>query len=49
MIGMMIESIVVAFVVGGVLGAVTALHLSAPKKSAIVIKEKDSIGKKARH
>lgn len=41
MMGILVESIVVAFVIGGILGAITALHLSSPKKAAVVVKEKD--------
>ena len=37
MVDMLIETIVVAFVIGGILGAVTALHLSQTKKVPIKI------------
>ncbi|MDH5325237.1 MAG: hypothetical protein OEZ68_10030 [Gammaproteobacteria bacterium] len=40
MMGMLLESVVIAFVFGGILGAVTALHLSSPKKSHAMIKER---------
>ena len=40
MMGMLLESVVIAFVFGGILGAVTALHLSSPKKSHAVVEEK---------
>ena len=32
MMGLLMESVVIAFVVGGIMGAVTALHLLGPKK-----------------
>ena len=32
MVGLLMESVVVAFVIGGVTGAVTALHLLGSKK-----------------
>jgi len=32
MIGLLLESVVIAFVIGGIMGAVTALHLLGPKK-----------------
>ena len=31
MVGMMIEIVIMAFVMGGIIGAVTALHLSKPE------------------
>ena len=37
MIEMLIETIVVAFVLGGILGAITALHLSNTKKVPVKI------------
>lgn len=41
MIGMLIESVVIAFVIGGIIGAVTALHLSNFKKEAVRIETED--------
>ena len=40
MMGMLMESVVIAFAMGGVIGAVTALHLLGPKK--IALREKDA-------
>jgi|GEM_PF-2033152 len=37
MIGMLFEAVVLAFVIGGIIGAVTALHLSSPKKIPVRI------------
>ena len=37
MIAMLLEAVVLAFVIGGIIGAVTALHLSSPKKAPIRI------------
>ncbi len=37
MIAMLLEAVVLAFVIGGIIGAVTALHLSGPKKVPIKI------------
>ena len=37
MIGMLLEAVVLAFVVGGIVGAVTALHLSHAKKVPVRI------------
>ena len=34
MTGMIIEIVVIAFVMGGIIGAVTALHLSTPAESS---------------
>ena len=33
--GMLMETVVIAFVVGGILGAVTALHLSRPQRRPV--------------
>lgn len=38
MIGLLMESVVIAFVIGGILGAITALHLSGEKKTEVKIK-----------
>lgn len=40
MMGMLLESVVIAFVFGGILGAVVALHLASPKDKKC--KESDS-------
>ena len=37
MIGMLLEAVVLAFVIGGIVGAVTALHLSNLKKVPVRI------------
>ncbi|WP_455208567.1 hypothetical protein [Kaarinaea lacus] len=37
MIGMLFEAVVLAFVIGGIIGAVTALHLSGAKKIPVRI------------
>ena len=37
MIGMLLEAVVIAFVIGGIVGAVTALHLSTFKKVPVRI------------
>ena len=37
MIGMLFEAVVLAFVIGGIVGAVTALHLSHAKKVPVRI------------
>lgn len=37
MMGMLIESVVIAFVIGGIIGAVTALHLTNLNKSPVRI------------
>lgn len=37
MIGMLMEAVVLAFVIGGVIGAVTALHLSSQWKIPVKI------------
>jgi hypothetical protein len=34
---MLFEAVVLAFVIGGIIGAVTALHLSGPKKQPVRI------------
>ena len=36
MMGIMVETVVIAFVMGGIIGAVTALHLSTSGKGAMV-------------
>ncbi len=38
MIGMLLEAVVLAFIIGGIVGAVTALHLSNLKKVPVRIK-----------
>lgn len=35
--GMLMESIMIAFVIGGIMGAVTALHLLGPKKIEVKV------------
>jgi hypothetical protein len=35
MMGMLMETVVIAFVMGGIMGAITALHLLGPKKIAV--------------
>jgi len=43
MMGTMIETVVVAFAMGGILGAVTTLHLSSERKSELVkVEQRDS-------
>ena len=37
MIGMILEAVVIAFVIGGIVGAVTALHLSTFNKVPVRI------------
>jgi hypothetical protein len=37
MIGMLMEAVVLAFVIGGIIGAVTALHLSSLRKIPVKI------------
>lgn len=37
MIGMLLEAVVLAFVIGGIIGAATALHLSNPRKIPVQI------------
>jgi len=37
MIGMLLEAVVLAFVIGGIIGAVTALHLSNARKIPVRI------------
>jgi len=37
MIGFLMESVVIAFVMGGIMGAVTALHLLGPKKIGVKV------------
>jgi hypothetical protein len=39
MIGMLMEAVVLAFVIGGIIGAVTALHLSNLRKMPVRIQE----------
>lgn len=39
MIAMLLEAVVLAFVIGGIIGAVTALHLSGPKKMPVRIQD----------
>ena len=38
---MMVETLLIAFVLGGVMGAITALHLAAPKRVAVETKSQD--------
>lgn len=38
MIGMLLEAVVLAFVIGGIIGAATALHLSSQKKIPVRIR-----------
>jgi len=38
MIGMLLEAVVLAFVIGGIIGAATALHLSSEKKIPVRIR-----------
>ena len=40
MYDMLIETMVVTFVMGGLLGAITALHLSSPSKEKAPIRSK---------
>ncbi len=40
MIGLLMESVVIAFAVGAIIGAVTALHLLGPKKIGAKLKAK---------
>lgn len=35
MMGMLMESVVISFVMGGITGAITALHLQKPKKVSV--------------
>lgn len=37
MIGMLLEAVVLAFIIGGIVGAVTALHLAQAKKVPVRI------------
>jgi len=37
MIAMLLEAVVLAFVIGGIIGAITALHLSSSKKIPVRI------------
>ena len=37
MMGMLLESVVIAFVIGGIIGAVTALHLTNMNKQPVRI------------
>ncbi|WP_455222418.1 YtxH domain-containing protein [Kaarinaea lacus] len=41
MIGMLFEAVVLAFVIGGIIGAATALHLSSPKKIPVRIQSEN--------
>jgi len=43
MYNMMVETVLIAFVMGGIMGAITAMHLAAPKKVRI---EEDSRDRK---
>jgi hypothetical protein len=43
MMGFMIETVVVAFAMGGILGAITALHVSSERNGELVkIEQRDS-------
>lgn len=37
---MLMETVVIAFVMGGIMGAITALHLQKPKKIAVKVDNK---------
>jgi hypothetical protein len=37
MMGMLMETVVISFVMGGIMGAITALHLQKPRKIAVKI------------
>ena len=41
MIGMLLEAVVLAFVIGGIVGAVTALHLSTFNKVPVRIQSQN--------
>ena len=41
MIGMLLEAVVLAFVIGGIVGAVTALHLANARKVPVRIQSDD--------
>ncbi len=43
-----LESILVALVIGGIMGAITALHLSEPKKLPLKIRSENYL-KRSRH
>ncbi|MFV2057590.1 MAG: hypothetical protein ACC707_14065 [Thiohalomonadales bacterium] len=38
---MMVETLLIAFVLGGIMGAITALHLAAPKRVRVETKSAD--------
>jgi len=38
MTGIIMESIVIAFMIGGIFGAITALHLSSNNKEGVKVK-----------
>jgi len=40
MLGYLMESVVLAFVMGGVFGAITALHLRQPEKVPVEVQNK---------
>lgn len=40
MYDMLVETMVITFVMGGLLGAITALHLSTPRKEKAPIRSK---------
>jgi len=40
MMGLLMESVVIAFVIGGVMGAVMALHLLGPRKIEVEVASK---------
>ena len=51
MIGVLVETVVVAFIMGGIIGAVTALHLSShqgrePKKVPVKISDNQKTSKR---
>lgn len=41
MLGYLMESVVLAFVIGGVFGAITALHLRQPEQQAVKVQARD--------
>lgn len=41
MYNMMVETLLIAFVMGGIMGAITAMHLAAPKKARIEEETRD--------
>jgi hypothetical protein len=41
--GMLVETLVITFVFGGILGAITALHLASPKEQSIHHKDQSKM------